>query len=263
MADFLVYALIAGVTIATISGPLGAFVVWQRMAYFGDTLAHSALLGVAIGLALSINVDITIAVCCLGLAGLLAVLQRNPKLATDSLLGILSHGSLAIGLLAVSLMPNARLDINSYLFGDLLAVSQQDLIWVIAVACVLMVLLLKNWQALLTMTVDRDLAQVEGYAVERLKLLLMLMIALLVAISMKIVGVLLITALLIIPAATARRVANTPESMAILASIIGWLSVVGGLAGSLFWDTPAGPSVVVCAVALFAVTGILGTKTKS
>ena len=257
MADFLFHALVAGLAIASIAGPLGAFVVWQRLAYFGDTLAHSALLGVAIGLGLAINTQMAIICCCLGLAVLLTVLQRKPELATDSLLGILSHGSLAIGLVAVSLMDNTRLDLNAYLFGDLLAVSVNDLMWVIGVAGGLLLLLVKNWHALLAITVHAELAQVEGYAVARLRLLLMLMIALLVAISMKIIGVLLITALLIIPAATARGIARSPEQMAIFAAIVGWLSVIGGLSGSFFWDSPAGPSVVVCAVIIFVVISLL------
>jgi zinc transport system permease protein len=258
MADFLLHATLAGLAIATIAGPLGAFVVWQRLAYFGDTLAHSALLGVAIGLGLAINTELAIIVCCLGLAGLLTALQRNPQLATDSLLGILSHGSLAVGLVAISLMDNARLDLNAYLFGDLLAVSTADLIGIAVVVSGLLLLLIIKWRALLAISVHPELAQVEGYAVERLRLLLMLMIALLVAISMKVIGVLLITALLIIPAACARRVSKSPEQMALLAAVAGWLSVTGGLTGSLFWDTPAGPSVVVCAVVLFAIVNLLG-----
>ena len=254
MADFLLYALIAGLSIALIAGPLGSFVVWQRLAYFGDTLAHSSLLGVALSLWLSINLTATVIGCCLLLAGVLIVLQRNPQLASDSLLGILSHASLAVGLVGISLMDNGRVDLNAFLFGDLLAVSRNELSLIIVVSITLLLVLLRNWSRLLTITLHAELAQIEGLPVERLRLLLMAMIALLVAVAIKVVGVLLITALLIIPASSARPLAKSPEHMAILASLVGCLAVLGGLWLSWQWDTPAGPSVVVAATGLFVIS---------
>lgn len=260
MPEFLLYGLLAGLMIASISGPLGSFVVWQRLAYFGDTLAHSALLGVAISLWLAVDDQLTIIACCLGLALLLVYLQRKPQLATDSLLGILSHGSLALGLVAVALLNDVRMDLNAYLFGDLLAVNQQDL-WVIAAVAVSLTLtLIKFWNALLNITVHPELAEVEGFKVERLRILLMMMIALLVAVSMKVIGVLLITALLIIPAAAARRFARSPEQMALTATVLGCISVGGGLGLSLTIDTPAGPSIVVTALGLFTLSLVFKSK---
>lgn len=259
MPDFLWLGLSAGLIIAAIAGPLGSFVVWQRLAYFGDTLAHSALLGVALSLWLSINIQLGIIICCLGLAVLLVVLQRKPQLASDSLLGILSHGSLALGLVTIALIDDVRLDLNAYLFGDLLAVSQQDLYWIGGVALALALTLWRNWNSLLAITVHPELAQVEGLPVERLRLTLMLMIALLVAIAMKIIGVLLITALLIIPAAASRKFVTSPEQMAATAIAIGCGSVAGGLGLSLSLDTPAGPSIVVFAIGLFLVAGVANT----
>lgn len=251
MVDFIVFGLAAGLMIAAIAGPLGSFVIWQRLAYFGDTLAHSALLGVALSLWLAIDTQLAIIATCLALAALLVFLQRQPQLATDSLLGILSHGSLALGLVAVSLMDNVRLDLNAYLFGDLLAVGPRDL-WIIGgVAAAIALALAKFWQPLLNMTVHAELAEVEGFHVERLRLLLMLMIALLVAVAMKVVGILLITALLIIPAAAARHFSRSPEQMAMGAVVLGCLSVLGGLSMSLTIDTPAGASIVVVAIGLF------------
>ncbi len=251
IADFLLYGLLAGLMITITAGPLGSFVVWQRLAYFGDTLAHSALLGIALALWLAIDIRLAIMLSCSALAIVLVYLQRRPQLATDSLLGILSHGSLALGLVAVALSDSHRLDLNAFLFGDLLAVSPGDLGWIGITCLAVLLLLAKFWNALLTITVHAELAQVEGFAVERLRLLLMLMIALLVAVSMKVIGVLLITALLIIPAASGRRFADSPERMALLASIAGSLSILGGLGLSLWLDTPAGPSVVLAAVVLF------------
>ena len=257
LADFPLYGLGAGLLIAAIAGPLGTFVVWQRLAYFGDTLAHSALLGVALSLWLAIDIQLGIIICCLGLAILLVYLQRKPHLATDSLLGILSHGSLAIGLVTVALIDDVRLDLNAYLFGDLLAVSQQDLLWIGLVVITLAISLWRNWNSLLAITVHPELAKVEGLPVERLRLTLMLMIALLVAIAMKVIGVLLITALLIIPAAAGRKFVRSPEQMALASIVIGCLSVIGGLCLSFTADTPAGPSIVLSAVGLFIASTFL------
>lgn len=251
MIDFIAYALAAGVMIAAVAGPLGSFVVWQRLAYFGDTLAHSALLGIALGLTLDLDNNFATLLSCLLLALILVFLQLRPQLATDSLLGILSHGSLAIGLVGISLSDSTRLDLNAYLFGDLLAVNSSDLIIIAIIMAGILIMLWRNWNNFLNLTVNEELTAVEGVNVIALKLILMLMIALLVAVSMKIVGVLLITALLIIPAASARRLARSPEQMAIGATVLGTISVLAGLAGSLQWDTPAGPSIVVAATVLF------------
>ncbi|MGN0922231.1 MAG: zinc ABC transporter permease subunit ZnuB [Cellvibrio sp.] len=254
MPDFLLLALLAGLAIALVAGPLGAFAVWRRMAYFGDTLAHSALLGVTFGLLLEVNLTLAVSVGCVLVALALVGLQRQRQLASDTLLGILSHSTLALGLVCVGLFSNTRVDLLAYLFGDILAVNTADVvsIWVISLGVLALIITL--WRQLLSMTVHEDLARVEGVPVEGLKTLLMLTMALVIAMAMKIVGVLLITALLIIPAATSRRISQTPELMAIGASIIGSLSVVMGLAASYWWDTPAGPSIVLAASGLFVMS---------
>lgn len=251
MLDLLFRALLGGVGVAAVAGPLGAFVVWRRMAYFGDTLAHSALLGVALGFLFDINLNLAVVVLCVGLALVLVTLQKKHFIATDTLLGILAHSSLSLGLVAVSFLDNIRIDLMAYLFGDLLAISMSDLYWIYAGGALVILLLMLFWKPLLAMTVNEELAKVEGYPVEAIRLLLMLLVALVIAVAMKIVGVLLITSLMIIPAATARKVSNSPVQMATMASVIGCLSVCGGLWASYRWDTPAGPSVVVCAAFLF------------
>ena len=251
MTDFLLYALLAGLGVALVAGPLGCFVVWRRMAYFGDTLAHSALLGVSIGVLFNINLSITVAAIPLLMALGLVYLEQRGILSLDTLLGILSHSALATGLVLISLLPDVRVDLMSLLFGDLLSVTLNDL-WVIyGVAGAVVLLLVALWKPLINITVHADLAAVEGVRVSAVRTALMLITALVIAIAMKIVGVLLITALLIIPAATARRVSNTPEQMAITASAIAMLTVAMGLGMSWYVDTPAGPSVVVCAALLF------------
>ncbi|MFC6633935.1 iron chelate uptake ABC transporter family permease subunit [Microbulbifer taiwanensis] len=249
-SQFLWYALAAGILVALVSGPLGCFAVWRRMAYFGDTLAHSALLGVTLGFVLHIMPTLAVGATCCVLALLLVYLQRRQKLSVDTLLGILSHSMLALGIVTVSLF-KIKVDLLSLLLGDLLAVGSRDLLLMSAAAALIAALLYFLWEKLLAFTLHEELAAVEGVPVERVRLALMLMLALLIAIAMKVVGVLLITALLIIPAASARRLSRTPEQMAAFASAIGCVAVVLGLLASILWDTPAGPSIVLAAGLLF------------
>lgn len=251
MDDFLLRAILAGCGVALVAAPLGSFVVWRRMSYFGDTLAHSALLGVALGFLFDINLNLAIICVAIIIALLMLGLQQRRLLASDTLLGILSHGTLSIGLVVIATQDDLRVDLMGYLFGDILAVTPTDLFWVWGGGMVVLGLLVRIWRPLLSLTVHQDLAQVEGVAVNAIQLIFMLMIALVIAISMKIVGVLLITSMLIIPAAGARRFSRTPEQMALLAALLGMLSVGLGLSASWFWDSPAGPSIVVAASALF------------
>lgn len=262
MADFLIRALFGGIGVAIIAGPLGAFVVWRRMAYFGDTLAHAALLGIALGILTDLDMNLAVILCCVILALLLVSLQRKRIIATDTLLGIMAHSTLSLGLVALSFLPEVRVDLMGYLFGDLLAVSQNDLLWIYGGGVLVLGLLIKLWNPLLAITIDEELAQVEGVPVAQVRLALMLLVGIVIAVAMKVIGVLLITSLLIIPAATSRRFSDTPEKMAILASIIGVIAVCLGLAASYQWDTPAGPSVVVCAAVLFLLSHSLPLPQK-
>lgn len=260
MTDFIVYALLAGIGIAIVAGPLGCFVVWRRMAYFGDTLAHSALLGVSLGVLLNTDLGITVVLVCLLMAMGLLALEKRGFLALDTLLGILSHSALAAGLLVISLLPNVRVDLLSLLFGDLLSVNASDLWMIYSGAMLAISLLVWLWKPLISITVEPDLAAVEGIDVGKVRTALMLVTALVIAISMKIVGVLLITALLIIPAATARRMATTPEKMALFASLIAILSVCLGLTLSWHFDTPVGPSIVISSTFAFALSLLMRPK---
>ncbi|MCP8900026.1 metal ABC transporter permease [Gilvimarinus xylanilyticus] len=259
MPEFLLLALAAGLGVALIAGPLGCFAVWRRMAYFGDTMAHSALLGVTFGLILEVNLNAAVAVGCLLLALALVALQRSRQLATDTLLGILSHSTLALGLVAISVISPGRINLMGYLFGDILATTGADVITIWLVAAFVMAALIWLWKPLLAITVHEDLARVEGVHVSAVRTALMLLMALVIAIAMKVVGVLLITALLIIPAAAARRLSHTPEQMAVTASAIGASSVIGGLAASFIWDWPAGPAIVLAAAAGFVLSLALST----
>ena len=256
MDDFLVRALAGGFGVAVIAGPLGAFVVWRRMAYFGDTLAHAALLGVALGFLLGIDINLGIVAVCAAVAVILVALQRRQPLAGDTLLGILAHGGLALGLIAVAFLESPRVDLMSYLFGDILAVSARDIAWVYGGGAVVAAALAFLWRPLLAATVHEELARVEGVPVTAVRLAFMVLLAIVVALAMKVVGVLLVTSLLIIPAAAARRLAASPEQMAALAAVAGCAAVAGGLWGSFTFDTPSGPSIVVAALVLFVVSAL-------
>ncbi len=258
MDEFILYALLAGLGVTVVTGPLGAFILWRRMAFFGDTLAHASLLGVALGLLLGVA-DLTIGVfiVCIGAAIFLVILQNRTRLGNDALLGILSHGTLAVGLVAVSFMENVQLDLVGFLFGDILSVTMTDLAWIYGASGLSILILFKIWGPLLSITIHEDLARAEGVQVTRINLLFMILIAMVVAAAMKVVGILLIAALLVIPASAARHYAKTPEQMAGIAVLSGALSVIGGLAMSLAYDTPAGPSIVVTALVLFLMSTVV------
>lgn len=252
--DFFLRALLAGVGLALTTGPLGCFIVWRRMAYFGDTMAHSALLGIALSLFFEVNLLLSVFLVATLISMLLIVLQKRGALSADALLGILSHSTLAIGLVMVAFMSWVRVDLISFLFGDILAVTVSDLQLIWGGGILVTFALIRLWRPLLAGTVSPELAEAEGMQPEKARFLFMLLMAVVIAIAMKIVGILLITSLLIIPAATARRFAGSPEGMAVMASLIGALSVIGGLYGSLTWDTPSGPSIAVAATLIFLVS---------
>ncbi|MDC0224594.1 metal ABC transporter permease [Deltaproteobacteria bacterium] len=258
--DFFWRAVIAGVGIAVVTGPMGCFVVWRRMSYLGDTMAHSSLLGVALGYYLEVNIMLGVFAVAFIVAILLFLFQRQKQLANDAILSTLSHASLAMGVLMISLMFWVRLDIIAYLFGDILAVSLVDLYWIYGGGFLILLILFVFWRPLLAITLDHELAQAEGIHVVKVELLFMLLIAVVIALSIKIIGILLVTSLLIIPVSAARRFSKTPEQMALLATLIGMVSVGLGLSASLQIDTPSGPSIVIVAVMFFFAANILPQK---
>lgn len=254
MFEILFPAWLAGLLLACVTAPLGAFVVWRKMAYFGDTLAHSALLGVALGIFLQIDPYLAVILITILLALGLVWLEQHSTHSVDTILGIIAHCSLSLGVITISLLDNVRVDLMSYLFGDLLAIDFSDVACIGIGAIFIATLLAIFWKKLLSITISPELAQVEGLNVPRLRLLLMILTALTIALSMKFVGALIITSLLIIPSATARRFARTPEMMVIYAILFSILAISGGLLLSGLKDTPAGPSVVICAGAMFLLS---------
>lgn len=263
--DFIVRALLAGLLVVLVAGPLGCVVVWRRMAYFGDALAHSALLGTSLAIMFDINPFIGVMLIGVVLSVLLIRLQTSKELSSDAILGILSHGALAAGLVMLAVMQGngQRIDLMAYLFGDILSVSWDYLIGLSIICALVLALMAKLWQSILAVAVHEELARSEGVAVDRVRLIFMLLMAVVVAVAMKIVGIILITALLIVPAASARRFANSPEAMAVGAMVFGLLSVLGGVFASMQWDTPAGPSIVLASVVLFFVSRVSGVRGAS
>ena len=254
MDDFILRALLAGFAIALIAGPLGSVLLWRRMAYFGDTLSHSAILGVALGFLLSININIGTLISTVFVAGLLIFSQQQKKIGSDTILGILAHSALSLGLIIIGFIEGVRIDINAWLFGDILSVSWHDLGLMGAGVIIVLGMLTFIWRSLLSLTVHEELARVEGINIALVSAVYTLLIAILVAIAMKVVGALLITSLLIIPAASARAFSRTPEQMVFISIIIGVLAVILGLLASFLWGTPAGPSIVIGASSLFILS---------
>jgi zinc transport system permease protein len=257
MIELILYPALAGVLLALIGGPLGSFVIWQRMAYFGESIAHSALLGIAIAIFLNINMTATMLIVCCAMAAALNRVQKKFQLSLNTLLAIMAHTSLATGLVIISLVPGFRLDINSFLFGDLLAIGKNEFTLIAIVSLTAFIFISSQWHKLISLAANEELAFVEGINTGRLQLLLLLCMAVVVAIGIKAVGVLLIVSLLVIPAATSRKWASSPEAMAILASALGATAVIAGLALSYYADTPTGPSVVAIAGFMYFFSQLL------
>jgi len=251
---FVLRALLAGLGLGLLAAPLGCLVVWRRMSYFGSTIAHSGLLGVALGLMFSLDLTVSVLLVALAIAMLLIVLQRQKLLPMDSLLGLLSHASLAAGIIAAAKLSGQRLDLMGYLFGDIYSVSWGDLTWIYVGAGLVLLVTAGFWRTLVALSVHEELAAAEGFNTRGAEAVFIVTLAVTIAIAMKIVGILLIIAFLIMPAAAARPFATTPETMVGFASLIAFAGVAGGLALSYQLDLPGGPSIVMVLALLSAVS---------
>lgn len=254
MNESLIPGLIGGLMVALVAAPMGCFILWRRMVFFGAAVSHSALLGVALGLALGINLTAGVVLTAATVAVLLVVMRRDKRLADDTILAVVAHGALALGLIALALLEGPDIDLEAVLFGDIAAITRGDLVWIFAGGGAGLAVLAAIWRPLLAMTVHEELADVEGAPVALVRVVFMLTLAVVVGVALKIVGTLLIVSLLIIPAAAARRLAAGPEMMALIAAVIGVVSVLAGLQAHVAWDFPAGPAVVVVAALVFAIS---------
>ena len=258
---FILRGILAGIAVALISGLVGCFVVWRRMSYYGESIAHSSLLGVGFAILMGVSINLGIVFTCLLFGILFLWLQHSKVLSSDTLLGVLSHLALALGIIVISLN-KIKIDIHAFLFGDILTVSSSDL-WAMYLGVLIAVFLIcYNWSSLLLVTIDEDLAKAEGVNTLNINLLFTSILTIVVAISIQIIGLLLITAMLIIPAAASRRLTNSPETMALVATFIGILSVILGIMLSVEIDAPSGPSIVLVSAILFFLSPILSIFTN-
>ncbi len=259
--DFIGRAVVAGVGVALAAGPLGSIMVWRRMSNFGDALAHSTLLGLCFSLLIGMNLYVGLTVMCVVMAYSLALLSHRSSVGQDAILSILAYTSLSMGLILATSLQGIRIDLLSYLYGDILSVNQIDLIWIYSVVFIIMIILGSLWRSILSMTVHEDLARVEGVSVGAVHSVLVLLMAIFFAVAMKLVGILLITGLLIIPACAARHFSKTPEQMVVLASSFGVIAVCTGILVSLNLDWPTGPAIIVMASMLF-LAGFVWNKIR-
>jgi len=252
--DFFIRALLAGIGVALVTGPLGCFVVWRRLSYFGDTLSHSALLGVTLAYSLEFNIALSVFIISALIALILINLQKRTNLPGDALLGLLAHSSLAVGLVVIGFLSFIRFDIMGLLFGDILAVNVNDIIIIWIGGAIILLVLKLIWKSLFASTVNYELAEAEGLDPDKAKAIFTILMAAIIAISIKMVGLLLITGMLIIPAAMARNISNSPKQMILFSVIGGLLSVVIGLFTSLEFNTASGPSIIAASLFLFILS---------
>ncbi|XCE18450.1 iron chelate uptake ABC transporter family permease subunit [Candidatus Liberibacter asiaticus] len=252
--EFFIRALFSGIGIVLSTGPLGCFIIWQRIAYFGDTIAHSALLGVALSLIFQLPLTICIFMIATLTSLVLLQIQKNEALSSDAILGVITHSTISLALVILSFMKWVNTDLTSFLFGDILAVNTTDILLIWGIGFLNIMILFKIWNPLLATTVNYELAKAEGMQPEKIKLIFIMITSLMISVSIKFIGITLITSLLILPTVTARRFSTSPENMAILATIIGILGIIIGLYGSLIFDTPSGPSIIITSLFLFILS---------
>lgn len=256
MSDLFLHAFFAGSLFAVMAGPLGSMVIWRRLAFFGDTIAHAALLGIALSLIMHLPATMGVLIVSLTLAITLVIFTAKKFLAPDTLLAIFAHASLGFGLVALSFSSALQIQYNQYLFGDVLSIDVRDLVTLAIGVVIVLTTIWYFWHDLLTTTISEELAISEGIHVTRVKIIFMILLALCITVALKIIGALLITALLIIPAAAARFISTSPLQMMVKAVFAGIISVAIGLASSLYFDFPTTPAIVCGAFIVFMVTQI-------
>ena len=249
--EFIIRAALAGLAVALAAAPLGCLVIWRRMAYFGDATGHAALLGVVLGVALGVMPLVGVVVLAATMALVVSFVSNRSAYGVDTVLGVFAHSALALGLVAASIVPGARINVMRILQGDILLVSWVETGGIALGAALIIAVVSCFWRGLVNATLSPELIVAEGGSLLRDRLVLTLSLAVFVAVALQLVGVLLITAMLILPAAAAATLARSPEHMALLAAAFGGCAVLGGLGMSLGLDTPAGPSIIVIAALVY------------
>ena len=245
MEDFVSRALIASLAVSVIAGSLGCFVIWKRLSYFSDSISHSALLGVGLGIISGLGMNFGLIIVGAIFAALVVALQQKDLLSNDAILGIFSHIALSVGIVVLGFVGDSNTDYFAYLFGDILSITSSDIYWIFTVMAIVLALLVMNWKKLLLLTLNEELATAEGLNKVFYELLFMFLIALAVSVSVRIVGVLLITSLLIMPPAIARAFSRSPLSMIIGSVAVSVITVLLGLYASIEFDVATGPAIVI------------------
>ncbi len=252
LEDFIIRTIIAGILLSIVAGPIGSLIMWQKKAYFGDSLAHAAILGIALALFLDININLSIIFILISFALTLIILEKENSIPSDTILGILAHASLALGIVLISFKQNLFFDLEGFLFGNILAVTKADIIYMTITTVLILVLLKLYWSKLILISLSQTLAEAElGKNMHRIKSGFVLILAIFIALNIKIAGILLINSLLIISAATARQFAKSALQVAISGSLIASFAVATGITASYFIDLPTGASIVVTLTILF------------
>jgi zinc transport system permease protein len=240
--DFVLRASLAGLIMVVIAAPMGCLMVWQRLAFLSDTLGHAAVLGVGVGLLLQVQPIFGVLAVALVIVFSLSRVGNFDSALSETTLAIISHTGLAGGIILVGILPGPGVNLEAILFGDLLATSKSDLLSLLLTTSLLVVLLLRNWRAFVAVSVSREIAQAEGVEVRRVQLL------------MKVMGVLLIAAMLVIPTSSARLFSRSPEQMVLISGFYGLAALAGGMASSFHFDWQTGPAIVLSATLLLLLT---------
>lgn len=233
-------ALLSAITAA----PLGSIIAWRRLIYFGEALAHSAWLGIALALYFHLPIYLGIWAITALLILLLYLIKRSSHADGNNILGTLSHFMLALGVIALSKMENIRTDLFSYLFGDILNTNSADLALISIVCLFTLAIMYSLWQPLILLTINEDIARTEKPHIHRYEGIFLLLLGLFAGIMIQLLGLLLVMAFLIIPIQTTNRFAHTPEQCILWAAMISAITATLGIIIAYLWDFPVAPSIV-------------------
>ncbi len=256
--QFMQRALIAGTLMGLTLSLLGVFVVLRKSAFFGDAVAHFAFAGIAVGFLLAVNPLLAAVVVSLILAlGMGYIQSQAPRQSLDTIIGIFFSGAAALGIFIIGLLEGYRVDLFQFLFGDIIAVSRVDMVVAAAITIVVIGLLLAIWRELFKVTFNREIAFISGVRVSLLDYVFLGLLAAVTAMSIKIVGIILVPALLVIPAATAKNISQNFRQMVFYSGLFGVLSVIGGLVGSFYLNTASGATIVLLSILFFVLTLVM------
>ena len=256
--QFMQRAIIAGLLMGLTLSLLGVFVVLRRSAFFGDAVAHFAFAGVALGFLFAINpIVAAIFVSAFLALGMGYLKNHAPLQSLDTIIGIFFSGAAALGIFVIGLLKGYRADLFQFLFGDIIAISSQDVLTALIISILIIVVFVFAWKPLFKMTFNREVAQISGVKVHMYEYLFLALLAIVTAMSIKVVGIILVPALLVIPAAAAKNISRSLHQMIAYSLIVGVLSVTGGLIGSFYFNTASGATIVLASIVCFVFTFLI------